>query len=51
MRCENIKKFIKGWFVGNFDPSLYKTNDVEVAYKEYHEDDYEEVWFLRDLKE
>ena len=22
---------INGWFVGNFEPSLYKTNDVEVA--------------------
>lgn len=25
----------KGWFVGNFEPSLFKTNDVEVAVKHY----------------
>jgi hypothetical protein len=22
-----------GWFVGNFEPSAYKTNDFEVSYK------------------
>lgn len=26
---------VKGWFVGNFEPTLIKTNDVEVAVKEY----------------
>lgn len=25
----------KGWFVGNFEPSLFKTNDAEVAVKHY----------------
>lgn len=30
-----------GWFVGNFEPSLYKTNDVEVAVKRYNAGDYE----------
>jgi quercetin dioxygenase-like cupin family protein len=32
----------KGWFVGNFNPSLLKTNDVEVAVKSYKKGDYEE---------
>jgi quercetin dioxygenase-like cupin family protein len=26
----------RGWVVGNFEPSLYKTDDVEVAVKHYH---------------
>jgi quercetin dioxygenase-like cupin family protein len=26
---------VKGWFVGNFTPTLIQTNDVEVAVKEY----------------
>jgi quercetin dioxygenase-like cupin family protein len=30
-----------GWFVGNFEPSLYKTNDVEVAVKSYAKGDTE----------
>jgi quercetin dioxygenase-like cupin family protein len=33
---------VKGWFVGNFKPTLYKTNDVEVAVKEYKKGDYED---------
>ncbi len=32
---------IKGWFIGNFEPSLYKTNDVEVGIKKYNAGDYE----------
>lgn len=35
MKVDNIDSMIKGWFVGNFEPTLYKTNDVEVAVKEY----------------
>jgi quercetin dioxygenase-like cupin family protein len=31
----------RGWVVGNFDPSLYKTDDVEVAVKNYKKGDYE----------
>src|SRR6185369_14722261 len=27
----NIKDFKKGWFVGDFDPSLWKTKNVEVG--------------------
>jgi quercetin dioxygenase-like cupin family protein len=32
---------IKGWFIGNFEPSLLKTNNVEVAVKEYKKGDCE----------
>lgn len=38
----NLKNLEKGWFVGNFNPSLYKTNDVEVAVKKYTKGDYED---------
>lgn len=31
----------KGWFIGNFEPSLMKTNDVEVAVKKYTKGDKE----------
>ena len=33
---------IKGWFIGNFEPSLLKTNAVEVALKKYKKGDYED---------
>jgi hypothetical protein len=36
-----LEDMIKGWFIGNFEPSLYKTNDVEVGIKKYNAGDYE----------
>lgn len=38
----NLNEMIKGWFVGNFEPSLLKTNDVEVAVKSYQAGEYED---------
>ncbi len=32
---------VKGWFVGNFAPTVLSTNDVEVAVKKYKAGDYE----------
>lgn len=42
MKVAKLEDMLKGWFVGNFEPSLIKTNDVEVAVKEYKKGDYEE---------
>lgn len=41
MKVNNLQNMIKGWFIGNFEPSLLKTNDCEVAVKEYKKGDYE----------
>lgn len=41
MKRAFLNEMVKGWFVGNFEPSLYKTNDVEVAVKRYRKGDYE----------
>lgn len=35
MKSAKIEDFMKGWFIGNFEPSLYKTNVCEVAIKHY----------------
>jgi hypothetical protein len=35
MKIANLNDMIKGWFVGNFEPTVLKTNDVEVAVKRY----------------
>lgn len=45
MRVEKLERMVKGWFVGNFKPSLYKTNDCEVAVKSYVKGDYEKKHF------
>lgn len=39
---ENLNNFTRGWFIGNFEPSLFKTNDVEVAIKKYKKGDHED---------
>ena len=36
---------VNGWFVGNFEPTVLSTNDVEVAVKRYEKNDYEERHF------
>lgn len=41
MKVAKLNDMIKGWFIGNFEPSLMKTNDVEVAVKEYNKGDRE----------
>lgn len=35
MQTARIDEMTRGWFVGNFSPTLYSTNDVEVAMKNY----------------
>lgn len=41
MKTDHINNMIKGWFVGDFSPSLYKTQNVEVAVKSYNKGDRE----------
>ena len=42
MKTVKLEDMIKGWFIGNFEPTLLRTNDVEVAVKSYNKGDYEE---------
>ena len=41
-KLDNMKK---GWFVGNFNPTIIKTDDVEVAVKEYKTGDKENAHY------
>lgn len=34
MRIHNLENTVRGWFIGNFEPTLYKA-DFEVAVKKY----------------
>ena len=38
---KNLKDMIGGWFIGDFDPSAWKTAAFEVAVKEYKAGDKE----------
>ena len=41
MKLHKLKEMFRGWIVGNFEPSCCKTDDVEVAVKEYKKGDKE----------
>ena len=43
MRVGNLEKMVKGWFVGNFEPTLLNTEACEVAVKSYKAGDSEEM--------
>ena len=45
MKISKLDEMTKGWFIGNFEPSLYKTNDCEVAVKSYKAGEYEDKHF------
>ena len=41
MKHARLESMTKGWFVGDFEPTVIKTRDVEVAVKEYRKGDRE----------
>lgn len=47
MKSSRLEDMKRGWFIGNFEPSLFKTNDVEVAFKQYKKGDTEEAHYHR----
>ena len=42
MQKFNLENMIRGWFVGDFDPSVLKTDKAEVGVKSYKQGDYED---------
>jgi hypothetical protein len=45
MLFSNLDQMMKGWFVGDFVPSLYSTKNVEVGVKKYNAGDKELTHF------
>jgi len=41
MDKHNIDDFVRGWFIGGFEPTLFKTTDVEVAVQYFKKGDKE----------
>jgi quercetin dioxygenase-like cupin family protein len=41
MKKFNFKNMVRGWFVGDFEPSSFKTKECEVSYRVYSKGDYE----------
>lgn len=42
MKLNKYKDMIRGWIVGNFNPTVYSTEACEVAIKTYKQNDFEE---------
>lgn len=42
MRVDRLDRMVRGWFVGDFEPTLYETGDVEIAVKHYEEGEHEQ---------
>ena len=45
MKTAKLDDMVRGWFIGNFESSLYKTNQCEVAVKRYHAGEREKKHF------
>ena len=45
MKISKLSKMKKGWFVGDFDPTLIQTQVAEVAVKHYKKGDSEECHY------
>jgi len=41
MKVYNITNMIKGWFVGDFEPTALKSKECEVGFRKYKAGDYE----------
>lgn len=41
MKVDRLDEMIGGWFVGNFEPTLLRTEAAEVAIKHYREGEHE----------
>lgn len=41
MKVHKLDSFIRGWFVGDFSPTIYKNQGVEVAVQTYSSGDFE----------
>jgi hypothetical protein len=39
MTIDHIDNFFRGWFIGNFNPSVYKTDQFEVALLSHYKDE------------
>jgi len=43
MKKFNLDNFVRGWFVGDFEPSIFRTKEIEVGIKNYNKGDKEPV--------
>lgn len=47
MKLSKLSEFTNGWFLGNFNPSLFKSEDFEVCVKNFSKGQVEAAHFQR----
>ena len=47
MKLAKLSEFTNGWFLGNFNPSLFKSEDFEVCVKNFKRGDVEAAHFQK----
>ena len=45
MKKYNLDDFKLGWLIGNFEPSILRTDQFEVSIKKYNKGDYEKAHY------
>lgn len=51
MRIDKLENFTKGWFIGNFDPALFKTDQFEISLQTHHYGEYVEPHYQKTATE
>ena len=51
MKRSNLKNMIKGWFVGDFAPTMFNSPDVEVGVKHYKAGDVDQAHYHKIARE
>lgn len=47
MQKHNLKDFVGGWLIGNFDPTTFRTKDFEVSVKRFKSGEMEPAHFQK----
>jgi hypothetical protein len=42
MKTYNLNDYLRGWFIGNFEPSIFQTSDFEVALMRFQKGEFVE---------
>lgn len=51
MKLHRIENMNRGWFVGNFEPSAFKTDKFEVSYKFHSKGEFWDIHYHTDVTE
>lgn len=51
MKTEKIENMVGGWFVGNFEPTAYKTENFEVSHKLHPRGQHWDIHYHTDVTE